>query len=66
MAGTDRTIQAIPMPMATALDRDCDQQAVPGAQFSNDSTLCLPWGSTFRTNTPAGAGNWIIVNGRCQ
>ncbi|MEH6674655.1 MAG: SGNH/GDSL hydrolase family protein [Sulfitobacter sp.] len=63
MAWNGSNDQAIPDAMATALDRDVISKAVPGAQFSNDSTLLSAVGFDIQDQYPGGRWNWIIVNG---
>jgi len=49
--------------MAASLGRNVISKAVPGAQFSNDSTLLAAVGFDIQDQYPGGRWNWIVVNG---
>lgn len=63
MAWNGSSDQAIPDAMAASLGRDVVSKAVPGAQFSNDSTLLSAVGFDIQDQYPGGRWNWIVVNG---
>lgn len=45
------------------LDRNVSVRAVPGAKFTNDSSLASAVGFDIQAQYPGGAWNWVVLNG---